>query len=139
MRLIRASDHPEAQSIPVIAMTANVFVKDVHDALDAGMNAHIAKPLNLETLKSALGSCLSKNKTAEKIPRNIEQLVRFAREFLTCLHFNTYSALRQSVRLNIFPQYAIIAAVIDGYVICSGRLSNSRVSAISLSGSGPSF
>lgn len=29
MRLIRASDHPEAQSIPVIAMTANVFVKDV--------------------------------------------------------------------------------------------------------------
>jgi hypothetical protein len=28
-------------------MTANVFVKDVHNALDAGMNAHIAKPLNL--------------------------------------------------------------------------------------------
>ena len=103
MRLIRASDHPEAQSIPVIAMTANVFVKDVHDALDAGMNAHIAKPLNLETLKSTLGSCLPKNKTAEKIPRNIEQLVRFARDFLTCLHFNTYSALRQSVKLNIFP------------------------------------
>ena len=56
------------------------------------MNAHIAKPLNLETLKSTLGSCLPKNKTAEKIPRNIKQLVRFAREFLTCLHFNTYSA-----------------------------------------------
>ena len=49
-------------------MTANAFVKDVHDALDAGMNAHIAKPLNLETLKSTLGSCLPKNKTAEKIP-----------------------------------------------------------------------
>ena len=59
-RLIRASDHPEAQSIPIIAMTANAFVKDVHDALDAGMNAHIAKPLNLETLKSTLGSCLQK-------------------------------------------------------------------------------
>ena len=83
-------------------MMANAFVKDVHDALDAGMNAHIAKPLNLETLKSTLGSCLPKNKTAEKIPRNIEQLVRFARDFLTCLHFNIYSALRQSVRLNIF-------------------------------------
>ena len=65
-RLIRASDHPEAQSIPVIAMTANVFVKDVHDALDAGMNAHIAKPLNLETLKSTLGSCLSKTKQLKK-------------------------------------------------------------------------
>lgn len=45
-------------------MTANVFVKNVHDALDAGMNAHIAKPLNLETLKSTLRSCLPKNKTA---------------------------------------------------------------------------
>lgn len=67
-RLIRASDHPEAQSIPVIAMTANVFVKDVHDA---GMNAHIAKPLNLETLKSTLGSCLPKNKTAGKKSRAI--------------------------------------------------------------------
>lgn len=49
-------------------MTANVFVKDVHDALDAGMNAHIAKPLNLETLKSTLESCLPKNKTAKKNP-----------------------------------------------------------------------
>ena len=51
-------------------MTANAFVKDVHVALDTGMNAHIAKPLNLETLKSTLGSCLPKNKTAEK-PRAI--------------------------------------------------------------------
>ena len=41
-------------------MTANAFVKDVHDALDAGMNAHIAKPLNLETLKSTLGIVLAK-------------------------------------------------------------------------------
>ena len=63
-RLIRASDHPEAQSIPVIAMTANVFVKDVHNALDAGMNAHIAKPLNLETFKSTLGSCLPKKQNS---------------------------------------------------------------------------
>lgn len=70
-RLIRASDHPEAQSIPVIAMTANVFVKDVHDALDAGMNAHIAKPLNLETLKSTLGSCLPKKQKQLKKSRAI--------------------------------------------------------------------
>ena len=47
-------------------MTANAFVKDVHDALDAGMNAHIAKPLNLETLKSTLGSCLPKTKQLKK-------------------------------------------------------------------------
>ena len=47
-------------------MTANAFVKDVHVALDAGMNAHIANPLNWETLKSTPGACLQKNKTAEK-------------------------------------------------------------------------
>ena len=46
-------------SIPIIAMTANAFVSDVHDALDAGMNAHLAKPLDLDTLKNTLGSCLN--------------------------------------------------------------------------------
>ena len=57
-RKIRASSHPEAQSIPIVAMTANAFVRDVQDALDAGMNAHIAKPLSMETLKNTLGSCI---------------------------------------------------------------------------------
>ena len=57
-RKIRASSHPEAQSIPVIAMTANAFVKDVQDALDSGMNAHVAKPINMETLKNTLASCI---------------------------------------------------------------------------------
>ena len=55
---IRASRHPEALTIPIIAMTANAFVKDVQDALDAGMNAHIAKPVNMDTLKNTLGSCI---------------------------------------------------------------------------------
>lgn len=59
-RMIRTSGHPEAQSIPIIAMTANAFVKDVQDALDAGMNAHIAKPINMETLKNTLGWCIRK-------------------------------------------------------------------------------
>ena len=45
-------------------MTANAFVKDVHNALDAGMNAHIAKPLNLETLKSTLGIVLAKKQNS---------------------------------------------------------------------------
>ena len=57
-RQIRASKHPEAQSIPVVAMTANAFVRDVQDALDAGMNAHITKPINMDTLKATLASCL---------------------------------------------------------------------------------
>ncbi len=47
--------------IPIVAMTANAFVKDVQDALDAGMNAHIAKPINMDTLKNTLGSCIRRS------------------------------------------------------------------------------
>ena len=57
-KAIRASQHPEALTIPIVAMTANAFVKDVQDALDAGMNAHVAKPINMDTLKNTLGSCI---------------------------------------------------------------------------------
>lgn len=57
-KAIRASGHPEALTIPIVAMTANAFVKDVQDALDAGMNAHVAKPINMDTLKNTLGSCI---------------------------------------------------------------------------------
>lgn len=59
-RKIRVSNHPDAKSIPIIAMTANAFVKDVQDALDAGMNAHIAKPINMEVIKTTLGWCIKK-------------------------------------------------------------------------------
>ena len=59
-KAIRASKHPEALTIPIVAMTANAFVKDVQDALDAGMNAHIAKPINMETLKNTLASCIKR-------------------------------------------------------------------------------
>ncbi len=57
-KAIRESRHPEALTIPIVAMTANAFVKDVQDALDAGMNAHISKPINMETLKNPLASCI---------------------------------------------------------------------------------
>ncbi len=53
-RQIRASSHPEARTIPIIAMTANAFEEDVQAALAAGMNAHIAKPIDMRKLKSTI-------------------------------------------------------------------------------------
>jgi CheY-like chemotaxis protein len=54
-RAIRSSEHPEAKTIPIIAMTANAYREDVEKAIDAGMNAHVAKPINVETLVQTLG------------------------------------------------------------------------------------
>ncbi len=51
---IRALDVPSAQTIPIIAMTANAFREDVERCFDAGMNAHVAKPINLNELFAAL-------------------------------------------------------------------------------------
>lgn len=50
-RAIRNCSHPHAKTIPIIAMTANAFAEDVRDALDAGMDAHIAKPVDMGRLE----------------------------------------------------------------------------------------
>ena len=49
-RCIRSSEHPAAGTIPIIAMTANAFTDDVQAAFDAGMNGHLAKPIDVEAL-----------------------------------------------------------------------------------------
>ena len=53
-RQIRKLDHPDAQSVPIVALTANAFDSDVREALDAGMNAHLAKPTDVDLLYSTL-------------------------------------------------------------------------------------
>ena len=49
-RAIRAMDRPDAANVPIIAMTADAFSEDIHKCLEAGMNAHIAKPLDMREL-----------------------------------------------------------------------------------------
>ena len=50
-RRIRALDRPDTQSIPIIAMTANAFAEDERQALACGMNAHVAKPIDVHALE----------------------------------------------------------------------------------------
>ncbi|MBD5551927.1 MAG: response regulator [Lachnospiraceae bacterium] len=59
-RTIRDSGHPSAKSVPIIAMTANAFVDDVREAIESGMNAHIAKPVQIDNLKSTIRQVLDK-------------------------------------------------------------------------------
>jgi len=59
-REIRTLTHPDAQSVPIIAMTANAFAEDVQEARKAGMNEHIAKPLDVNKLFMSLTRWITK-------------------------------------------------------------------------------
>ncbi len=51
---IRSLEREDAETIPIIAMTANAFAEDVRDAKDAGMNDHIAKPIDMDIVRKTL-------------------------------------------------------------------------------------
>ena len=53
-RAIRQGENPLGKTIPIIAMTANAFASDVQACLDAGMDAHVSKPLEISVLERAL-------------------------------------------------------------------------------------
>ena len=55
---IRALDDPKLASIPILAMTANAFEEDRQAALRAGMNGHIAKPIDIDTLFETLDAMI---------------------------------------------------------------------------------
>ncbi len=64
-KAIRKLDNPALASIPIIAMTANAFNEDKKQALDSGMNDHIAKPLDMEQLFDVLKKYLGKTSPVE--------------------------------------------------------------------------
>jgi CheY-like chemotaxis protein len=59
-RAIRSLDIPQAKSIPIIAMTANVFREDIEKSIETGMNAHLGKPLDMDEVFSVLGKYLAR-------------------------------------------------------------------------------
>ncbi len=65
-KAIRASNHSMAGTIPVIAMTANAFADDIRDALESGMNAHIAKPIDMTVLKQTVKGVMEAQKDKEE-------------------------------------------------------------------------
>ena len=56
--VIRALDRPDAKTVPIIALTANAFDEDVQRSLQAGMNAHLSKPVDNEALFATLESLI---------------------------------------------------------------------------------
>ena len=61
-RAIRSLKRKDASVVPIIAMTANAFDEDVKKCLDAGMNAHIAKPIDVELLYRTLAEYIGKRR-----------------------------------------------------------------------------
>ena len=53
-RRIRSMDSSDAASIPIVAMSANAFTEDIKLALEAGMNQHMAKPIDIRQLETIM-------------------------------------------------------------------------------------
>ncbi len=62
-KAIRALDDKQLASIPIVAMTANAFDDDKQQALDSGMNAHVAKPFDIDSLMELLTELIGDNQT----------------------------------------------------------------------------
>ena len=62
-RIIRAMDRPDAD-VPIIAMTANLFAEDVAACTEAGMDAHIPKPLERGRMVQIIADCIGRKKRA---------------------------------------------------------------------------
>ncbi|MBR5840390.1 MAG: response regulator, partial [Victivallales bacterium] len=59
-RTIRAMDRTDSKVIPIIALTANAFDEDVQRSMQAGLNAHLSKPVEPDALYETLESLIKK-------------------------------------------------------------------------------
>ena len=65
-RAIRASSHPDAKTIPIVALSANAFNEDITQALQSGMDAHVSKPLDVKLLINTLNRLINRSEEASK-------------------------------------------------------------------------
>ena len=68
-RAIRPGTNPLGRTIPVIAMTANVFADDIQQSLAAGMNAHISKPMDMGVLRKTVVKVISETPQTPMVVR----------------------------------------------------------------------
>ena len=63
---IRSMNRPDSLAVPIVAMSANAFKEDIQKSLEAGMNAHLVKPLDgtkvIDTIKNYLANKLLEEK-----------------------------------------------------------------------------
>lgn len=61
-RLIRTSGRQDARTVPIIALSANAFDEDTKKSIASGMNGHLSKPIQVETLLRLLDQCINERK-----------------------------------------------------------------------------
>ncbi len=119
---IRQSDHPQAATIPIIAMTANAFSEDVAKSLKVGMNEHLAKPIVPSQLyESILGFVHEKKSTPPPKPMvlivddvdiNLAQLTAAIDD-----DYQVFGAKNGQEALEILAKHPQIAAVITDIIM----------------------
>ena len=65
-KTIRSLQLSDAPVIPIIAMTANAYEEDIDKSIEAGMNAHLAKPVEAAKLYATLANCIAQRELGEE-------------------------------------------------------------------------
>lgn len=79
-KTIRALPRPDAATIPIIAMTANAFQEDAQKCYDAGMNAHIGKPLEMDKVVTVISQFCGCKEDTKKHGRSWPEKERIKHE-----------------------------------------------------------
>ena len=76
IRYIRVLDRADAMTIPIIAMSANAFEEDAKAGIEAGMNAHLAKPLKIERVIATIAEYCKRNEVSHEENEYDEETAR---------------------------------------------------------------